>query len=87
MSVRAYDAAHMIIDASVCEGSVVQAEIERLLSKTRSSRTFIFTTRNEGAFRARSTAHDRKNEPYPIERASHRGLRLLSAATHVVRKH
>ena len=31
MSVRAYDAAHMIIDASVCEGTAVRAEIERLL--------------------------------------------------------
>jgi hypothetical protein len=30
MSVRAYDAAHMIIDASVCEGLAVRAEIERL---------------------------------------------------------
>jgi hypothetical protein len=30
MSVRAYDAADMIIDASVCEGSDVRAEIERL---------------------------------------------------------
>lgn len=32
MSVRAYDAAHMIIDASVCEGVDVRVEIERLLS-------------------------------------------------------
>lgn len=32
MSVRAYDAEHMIIDASVCEGTAVRAEIERLLS-------------------------------------------------------
>ena len=31
MSVRAYDAAHMIIDASVCEGIALRAEIERLL--------------------------------------------------------
>ena len=31
MSVRAYDAAHMIIDASVCEGIDVRGEIERLL--------------------------------------------------------
>jgi hypothetical protein len=30
MSVRAYDAAHMMVDASVCEGSAVAAEIERL---------------------------------------------------------
>lgn len=30
MSVRAYDAAHMIIDAAVCEGTAVRAEIERL---------------------------------------------------------
>jgi hypothetical protein len=30
MSVRAYDAAHMIVDASVCEGQVVGAEIERM---------------------------------------------------------
>ena len=32
MSVRAYDAAHMIIDAAVCEGITVRAEIERLLN-------------------------------------------------------
>ena len=32
MSVRAYDAAHMIIDAAVCEGPVVCAEIERQLA-------------------------------------------------------
>lgn len=31
MSVRAYDAAHMMIDASVCEGIAVRAEIGRLL--------------------------------------------------------
>lgn len=31
MSVRAYDAAHRIIDASVCEGTAVLAEIERQL--------------------------------------------------------
>ncbi|NYE28945.1 hypothetical protein HDE78_001901 [Rhodanobacter sp. K2T2] len=31
LSVRAYDAAHMIIDASVCEGIDVRAEIGRLL--------------------------------------------------------
>lgn len=31
LSVRAYDAADMIIDASVCEGIDVRAEIERLL--------------------------------------------------------
>jgi hypothetical protein len=31
MSVRGYDAAHMIIDASVCEGIALRAEIERLL--------------------------------------------------------
>lgn len=31
MSVRAYNAAHMIIDASVCEGIALRAEIERLL--------------------------------------------------------
>ena len=30
MSVRAYDAAHMIVDAAVCEGVLVAAEIERL---------------------------------------------------------
>jgi hypothetical protein len=30
MSVRAYDAAHQIIDASVCEGMIVRAEIGRL---------------------------------------------------------
>jgi Protein of unknown function (DUF1203) len=30
MSVRAYDAAHMIVDASVCEGSETGAEIRRL---------------------------------------------------------
>ncbi len=30
MSVRAYDAAHMIVDASVCEGLNVAAEIERM---------------------------------------------------------
>lgn len=32
MSVRAYDARHMIIDATVCEGTLVGAEIERLFS-------------------------------------------------------
>ena len=32
MSVRAYDSAHMIIDAEVCEGKVVSVEIERMLS-------------------------------------------------------
>ncbi|HEV8691684.1 MAG TPA: DUF1203 domain-containing protein [Ideonella sp.] len=30
MSVRAYDAAHMIVDAAVCEGGAVRAEIERM---------------------------------------------------------
>lgn len=30
MSARAYDAAHMIVDAAVCEGSEVEAEIRRL---------------------------------------------------------
>lgn len=30
MSVRAYDAAHMMIDASVCDGGVAGTEIERL---------------------------------------------------------
>lgn len=30
MSARAYDAAHMIVDASVCEGSEAASEIERL---------------------------------------------------------
>jgi len=30
MSVRAYDAAHMIVDAAVCEGNAVEAEIRRL---------------------------------------------------------
>jgi hypothetical protein len=30
LSVRAYDAAHMILDASVCAGIAVRAEIERL---------------------------------------------------------
>jgi Protein of unknown function (DUF1203) len=30
MSARAYDAAHMIVDAAVCEGSVVEAELRRL---------------------------------------------------------
>ena len=29
MSVRAYDAAHMIVDASVCEGSVTGSEIKK----------------------------------------------------------
>ena len=32
MSVRAYDAAHWIVDAAVCEGSAVVAEIERLFA-------------------------------------------------------
>jgi hypothetical protein len=32
MSVRAYDAAHWIVDAAVCEGSVVDAEIERMFA-------------------------------------------------------
>ena len=32
MSVRAYDAAHMMIDAAVCEGTAVAAEIERQLA-------------------------------------------------------
>ena len=31
MSLRAYDAAHMIVDAAVCEGSAVRGEIERML--------------------------------------------------------
>ena len=35
MSVRAYDAAHWIVDASVCEGSVVAAEIERMFTDPR----------------------------------------------------
>jgi hypothetical protein len=30
MSVRAYDAAHMIIDAAVCDGKDVAREIERV---------------------------------------------------------
>jgi hypothetical protein len=32
MSVRAYDATHMMIDAAVCEGRLVGTEIERQLS-------------------------------------------------------
>jgi len=32
MSVRAYDSAHMIVDASVCEGTVVGPEIERMFA-------------------------------------------------------
>jgi len=32
MSVRAYDSAHMIVDASVCEGAVVGPEIERMFA-------------------------------------------------------
>ena len=32
ISVRAYDAAHMIVDASVCEGAVVGPEIERMFA-------------------------------------------------------
>jgi hypothetical protein len=32
MSVRAYDAAHWIVDAAVCEGEVVAAELERLFA-------------------------------------------------------
>ena len=35
MSVRAYDAAHMIVDASVCEGSEAAPEIERLFGNDR----------------------------------------------------
>lgn len=34
MSVRAYDAEHKIIDASVCEGSAMRAEIKRLLNNS-----------------------------------------------------
>ncbi len=33
MSVRAYDAAHMIVAATVCEGSVVATEIESYFSQ------------------------------------------------------
>ena len=32
LSVRAYDSAHAIIDASVCEGTHVAEEIERVFS-------------------------------------------------------
>jgi hypothetical protein len=32
MSVRAYDARHMMVDAEVCEGEAVRAPIERLLA-------------------------------------------------------
>lgn len=35
MSARAYDRAHMIVDASVCEGSEVALEIERLFGDDR----------------------------------------------------
>lgn len=35
MSARAYDAAHMIVDASVCEGSEAAFEIERLFGNDR----------------------------------------------------
>ena len=35
MSARAYDAAHMIVDASVCEGSDAAFEIERLFGDDR----------------------------------------------------
>ena len=35
MSVRAYDATHMIVDASVCEGTAVGPEIERLFGDER----------------------------------------------------
>jgi len=34
MSVRAYDAAHMMVDAAVCEGGAVGGEIERMLTDT-----------------------------------------------------
>ena len=33
MSVRGYDAQHMIVDAGVCEGSALRAEIERQLAE------------------------------------------------------
>jgi hypothetical protein len=33
LSVRAYDATHLIVDASVCEGTVVAPEIERLFCR------------------------------------------------------
>jgi hypothetical protein len=32
ISVRAYDARHMMIDAAVCEGAVVAAEITRMFA-------------------------------------------------------
>jgi hypothetical protein len=32
ISVRAYDATHMMVDASVCEGGVVAADIERMFA-------------------------------------------------------
>lgn len=35
MSVRAYDASHVIIDAAVCEGSGVAAELVRMLGEER----------------------------------------------------
>jgi len=31
ISLRAYDAAHMMVDAAVCEGTLVAAELQRLL--------------------------------------------------------
>lgn len=33
MSVRAYDAKHLMVDATVCDGSCVAAEIERLFAQ------------------------------------------------------
>lgn len=35
ISVRGYDAKHWIVDAAVCEGSDVEAEIERQLASPR----------------------------------------------------
>lgn len=34
MSVRAYDVAHMMVDAVVCEGDAVRGQIERMLADT-----------------------------------------------------
>ena len=52
MSIRAYDAAHMIVDAAVCEGVDVAAEIERLFGTNETAYLHLHNARR-GCFSCR----------------------------------
>jgi Protein of unknown function (DUF1203) len=56
MSVRAYDASHMIVAASVCEGSAAAAEIEEYFSREDVAYIHLHNAKR-GCFSAQSSAH------------------------------